>query len=129
MVFHFHRYAEYPDIACLRKYIARAEKLDVPLWMGETGENLNQWYTALYPLAHSLGTGYNLWTRKKMECTNSPFSVKAPKNYEKILCFIEGGEHPGERGKKSVLVEEYSNGKLAFWLCTCYYKKEKFFKC
>ncbi len=27
-----------------------------------------------------------------------------------------------------MLVEEYSNGKLAFWLCTCYYEKRKVFQ-
>ena len=61
-----------PDRACLEPFIEAADKLDVPLWMGETGENINPWYAALYPLASALGIGYNLWPWKKMDCTNSP---------------------------------------------------------
>ena len=38
MVLHFHRYAEIPDIACLRKFMEKSDELKVPLWMGERSE-------------------------------------------------------------------------------------------
>ncbi len=106
MVLHFHRYAEIPDIACLKKFMEKAEELNVPLWMGETGENVNEWYSALYPLALSLGIGYNLWPWKKMECTNSPYSIRKPKDYQMILDYIKGGAKP-EKKKSIEILEEY----------------------
>lgn len=103
MVLHFHRYAEMPDRACLEPFIEAADKLDVPLWMGETGENSNPWYAALYPLASALGIGYNLWPWKKMDCTNSPCSIKVPEGYEEILGYLEKGPHPGFERAQQIL--------------------------
>lgn len=112
MVLHFHRYAKIPEIACLQEYIQAAQRIKVPLWMGETGENLNEWYTALYPLSHSLGIGYNLWTWKKMECTNSPYSIRRPVEYQKIMDYIKNGEHPGMEKAQEIFEEYLENIKI-----------------
>lgn len=112
MILHFHRYAEKPEKKCLEPFMEKAEQLDVPLWMGETGENRNEWYAALYPLAESLGIGYHLWPWKKMECTNSPCSVKAPADYHKILDYIKGGPHPGYETARKVFDEYLDHIRL-----------------
>ena len=112
MVLHFHRYAEEPDIRCLHKYIEVSYRLDIPLWMGETGENTNEWYAAFYPLAYSLGIGYNLWTWKKMECTNSPYSVNKPEEYEKIMDYIQKGIHPGEKKAREIFDRYLENCRI-----------------
>lgn len=106
MVLHFHRYAEMPDKACLNRFIEAAGRLDVPLWMGETGENTNPWYAALYPLAGALGIGYNLWPWKKMDTANSPCSIRVPEGYHEILSYLEKGPHPGYERAQQIL-EEY----------------------
>ncbi len=95
MVMHFHRYAELPQKQSMEAYIRRAEELDLPLWMGETGENLNEWYSAFYPLALRLNIGVNLWPWKKLDCTNSVCSVKRPEGWDKVLDYLQGGPHPG----------------------------------
>lgn len=112
MVLHFHRYAEKPDYACLKKFMDKAEEWDVPLWLGETGENVNEWYAALYPLCESLGIGYNLWPWKKMECTNSPYSIKAPDGYEAIMNYVERGAHPGFEKAQKILDQYLENIKI-----------------
>ena len=112
MVLHFHRYAEIPDIACLRKFMEKSDELKVPLWMGETGENGNEWYAALYPLAISLGIGYNLWPWKKMECTNSPYSICKPKDYQMLLDYLKGGVKPTQEKAQEILNEYLENIKM-----------------
>ncbi len=112
MVLHFHRYAEIPDIACLRKFVEKSDELKVPLWMGETGENGNKWYAALYPLAISLGIGYNLWPWKKMECTNSPYSICKPKEYQMLLDYLKGGVKPTQEKAQEILNEYLENIKM-----------------
>lgn len=112
MVLHFHRYAEIPDITCLQKFMEKAEELNVPLWMGETGENVNEWYAALYPLALNLGIGYNLWPWKKMECTNSPYSIRKPKEYQMILDYMKGGSKPEQKKAMEILDEYLENIKM-----------------
>ncbi len=112
MVLHFHRYAEIPDIACLQKFLDKSGELGIPLWLGESGENINEWYTAIYPLAESLGIGYNLWPWKKMDCTNSPYSINRPAEYQKILDYIGGGAHPGFEKAQQIFDEYLENCKL-----------------
>ncbi len=112
MVIHFHRYGCQPDIACYEEFRALSERLDAPLWLGETGENIPEWYTAMYPLAAELGIGYNLWPWKKMDCTNSPCSVKKPRNWELIIEYAKKGKHPGYEQAQRILDEYLENMKL-----------------
>lgn len=112
MILHFHRYAEKPDYACLKKYIDKAKEWNVPLWLGETGENLDEWYAALYPLCESLGIGYNLWPWKKMECTNSPYSIRKPDGYEEIKNYVERGIHPGFEKAQRILDQYLENIRI-----------------
>lgn len=109
IVLHFHRYAEKPEYKCLKLFIEKAEELNVPLWLGETGENCNEWYTALYPLAVSFNIGYNLWPWKKMNCTNSPCSILRPEGYEKVLDYTLGGPHPGFEESRKIFDQYLKN--------------------
>jgi len=112
MVLHFHRYAETPQKKCLDKYLEKSTEWNIPLWLGETGENVNEWYAALYPLAVSLGIGYNLWPWKKMDCTNSPCSISKPADYDMVLEYIKGGIHPGFKKAQEILDELLENIKF-----------------
>lgn len=120
MIIHFHRYACIPDKSCYRDYLELREKWNVPLWLGETGENTIEWFTAMYPLAESLGIGYNIWPWKKMDCTNSPCSVPMPKDWNLIIDYTNGGMHPGYDKAKEIL-EEYLHNML---LDNCDFKEE-----
>ncbi len=112
MVIHFHRYGCYPTLDSYKQFLEVSERLDAPLWLGETGENYVEWFTAMYPLAVDLGIGYNLWPWKKMECLNSPYSVKKPEGWEKITGYIQGGVHPGYEEAQKILDEYLENIKV-----------------
>ncbi len=103
MVLHFHYYGQEPSVKSLRPYLDRAEELDVPLWMGETGENSDRWYAAAYGLARAMGIGYNVWCWKKMDCSNSPLSIKVPEHYQAILDYTHGGEKPSEELSQKIM--------------------------
>lgn len=108
-VFHFHRYACYPEVTCLEEFLACSKRYQTPLWLGETGENLTEWYAALCPLAASFDISIHLWPWKKMNCTNSPCSIKVPKNWDQILSYLEGGPHPGFEIAKNSFDEYLEN--------------------
>ena len=116
LVLHFHRYAEPPSIECLKRYLEAGERMDLPIWMGETGENKNTWYAALYPLAQSLNIGFNIWPWKKMDCTNSFCSINIPEGYEEILAYLDGGKHPGFERAQGILDSYLHN--IRFENCT-----------
>ncbi|ERJ11361.1 glycoside hydrolase family 5 protein [Haloplasma contractile] len=120
MVIHFHRYACLPDKSAFTEWLELSQKLDAPLWLGETGENLVEWYTAIYPLSVSLGIGYNLWPWKKMNCTNSPYSIKTPEGWSKLLAYTKGGPRPSYDEATKILDEYLENMKVK----NCNYNKE-----
>lgn len=109
MLIHFHRYACMPDIECYRPFTEVSERLDCPLWLGETGENVHEWFTALYPLAVDLGFGYNIWPWKKMDCQNSPCSVNKPEGWDAVTDYARGGAHPGYENAQKTLDRYLSN--------------------
>lgn len=113
MVIHFHRYACLPDISTYQEFTELSERLDCPLWLGESGENVTEWFTAMYPLAAELHIGYNLWPYKKMECVNSPCSVKKPKDWELLTDYARKGKNPGCQKAREILEEYLENMKLA----------------
>jgi endoglucanase len=112
MIIHFHRYATIPDISCYQEWLALSDQWNLPLWLGETGENYPEWFTAMYPLAADLGIGYNLWPWKKMDCFNSPCSVKLPDDWDKIIDYAKGGPHPGYQAAQLVLDQYLENMKF-----------------
>ena len=113
MVIHFHRYACIPDIESFKSYMELAERWQCPLWLGETGENVLEWFTAMYPLSAELGVGYNLWPWKKMERANSPCSVAAPAGWEKIIAYAKGGRHPGYLEAQKILNQYLDHIRLS----------------
>nr|AIF25967.1 putative glycoside hydrolase [uncultured bacterium Ad_095_K16_contig2] len=112
MVIHFHRYGCAPDMAAFQTWLDLSEKLNVPLWLGETGENTPEWFSAMMPLAASLNIGVNMWPWKKMNCRNSPCSVTPPKDWQLILDYAAGGAHPGREKAQEILDEYLSNMRL-----------------
>jgi hypothetical protein len=106
MVVHFHRYGCPPDISAYETFTRIREDLDLPLWLGETGENNNPWYAAMYTLAFQLDIGINVWPWKKMECLNSPYSVKKPEGWENLLAYTQGGPKP-PKSRAIVLLDSF----------------------
>lgn len=112
MILHFHRYGVVPDKSSLEKYIKTAQRWNIPLWLGETGENMPEWFAALYPLCEQLGIGYNVWPWKKMDNKNSPCSVKKPEGWDELLAYTEGGAHPGYARAREILDSYLENMKF-----------------
>ena len=109
MVIHFHRYGCNPDISAFRSWLDLSEKLNVPLWLGETGENTMEWFSAMMPLAASLNIGINMWPWKKMNCQNSPCSIIPPMEWQQVLDYARGGAHPGYEKAQKILNEYLKN--------------------
>lgn len=109
---HFHRYAVYPDSASLEKFIHASKRWNVPLWLGETGENKPEWFAAYYPMCVNNSIGYNLWPYKKMGRKNCPLVVKQPKGWGKIINYVDGGTKPTYSEANEILTAFLDNIKF-----------------
>ena len=87
----FHRYWSNPDKEGIQCFIDCARRLNVPLFMGEGGENNTDWYTAFFPLLEREGIHWSFWAYKKMNGANSPVSFPRPLGWEKLRAYVEEG--------------------------------------
>lgn len=86
----FHKYWSNPDQESLADFISHSKRLNVPLLMGEGGENNCDWYTILFPLYERLHISWSFWSYKKMNCDNSPITFDCPNGWEQISAWLDG---------------------------------------
>lgn len=85
VVLSFHRYWIDNTLESVQEYINLREKLNIPLWMGESGENDNKWYARAINLLEINNIGWSWWTHKKMQSTSSSYSIYPPTGYHTLL--------------------------------------------
>ena len=112
MVISFHRYACAPDMDAFRPFIEVSERLNVPLWLSETGENTMEWFSAMMPLALQLNIGISMWPWKKLDGVNSPCSIAIPEGWDQLIQYARGGAHPAYARAQKILNAFLSNMRV-----------------
>jgi len=98
----FHKYWTAPDQTVLRQYIDFRQRYDVPLWMGESGENTDEWIVQFVKALEENNIGWAFWPYKKMEKSSAVVSIVPPADWGKIVEFAKlprGTAHAEERLK------------------------------
>ena len=90
LVYSFHKYWNYNDPASIAWIIDIREQYNVPLWMGESGENSNAWYTEAAALFERNNIGWSWWPWKRISTIVAPFSVPSNPNYDAIVSYWKG---------------------------------------
>ncbi|WP_347158186.1 cellulase family glycosylhydrolase [Pontibacter chitinilyticus] len=112
MVLSFHKYWNYNDQASIKERLELRDKYNVPLWLGETGENSNVWFTQAIALAERNDIGWSWWPLKKMGF-NNPLEVKVDPGYQKILDYWQNkGPKPAPDAAYQALMQQAENTKL-----------------
>lgn len=98
----FHKYWTAPDESVLRQYIDFRERYDVPIWMGESGENTDEWIAQFRQALEKSNIGWAFWPYKKMEKSSAVVSIVPPADWGRIVEFAKlprGTAHVEERLK------------------------------
>jgi endoglucanase len=98
----FHKYWTAPDESVIRQYIDFRERYDVPIWLGESGENTDEWISQFVKTLETNNIGWAFWPYKKMEKSSAVVSIIPPAEWEKIVEFAKlprGTAHVEERLK------------------------------
>ena len=77
-VLQFHRYWSPPDRPGIQRYLDVRDRLGLPIYMGEGGENNLDWLQTAFQLYEDEEISWNFWPWKKIETLTSPCSVTAP---------------------------------------------------
>lgn len=114
MAFSFHKYWNYNDDQTIQFALDLREKHNMPIWLGETGENSNVWFTELIQLLGKHNIGYAFWPMKKIDNIAGITNVKITPEYEKLLDYWKnGGEKPSKEYAKKALLQIADNYKLS----------------
>jgi endoglucanase len=98
----FHKYWMPPEEGAIREYLDFRQRYDVPVWLGESGENTDEWIGKFTQLLETNNVGWAFWPYKKMEKASGVVSIVPPADWGKIVEFAKlprGTGHVEERLK------------------------------
>jgi endoglucanase len=113
MVLSFHKYWNYNDTASIQQMLDYRKQYNIPIWLGESGENSNVWFKDVLHLVESNNIGWAFWPMKKIDNIAGVTSVKAPKGYDALLKYWQYGTNkPSEEEAKTTLMALANNYKM-----------------
>ncbi len=105
LIMSFHKYWNHTDQNSIQKFLDYREQYNVPIWMGESGENSNTWFTSTIELLEKNKIGWAWWPLKKSGI-NNPLEVKMNDGYKKIIDYWKGkGEKPTQLAASKALLQ------------------------
>ena len=90
MVYSFHKYWNENTQAPIQWVLDMRAQYDVPLWMGESGENSNVWFKDAISLFEDNNIGWAWWPWKRLDTTVSSYSIKTNSNYNNVVNYFKG---------------------------------------
>jgi len=109
----FHKYWNYNDQASIQDIVNLRKEHNVPIWMGEGGENSNVWFKESISLLEKNNIGWAFWPMKKVENIAGVTSVTMNPEYQKLLDYWKnGGEKPTPAFAKKALMQLAENYKM-----------------
>ena len=91
LAYTFHKYWMEVNQQAIQEYVDFSNKYNVPLWMGESGENTDEWIASYRTLLESNDIGWCFWPYKKLDATSCIASVNRPTDWDAIIAFAD---HP-----------------------------------
>jgi endoglucanase len=89
MVLSFHKYWNSNDLQSIQHILKFREQYNVPVWLGETGENSNVWFMEAVRLFESNNIGWSWWPLKKLG-NNNPLQIKSNPDYNTLTDYWNG---------------------------------------
>lgn len=141
VVLSFHKYWDENNYESIAKYIQISKKNNIPLWLGESGENSEEWTSEAIQLVEKYNIGWSWWTWKKMDSHNHnkdkggcPFyTIKRPEGYDELIAYwrhfkneaIENTKKPSEERAFAIMMQLAENVKIE----NCIRNNRLFYSC
>jgi hypothetical protein len=113
MALSFHKYWSNNDTAAIQDIMNLRKEHNVPIWLGESGENSNVWFREVIHLVESNNIGWAFWPMKKIENIAGVTNVKETEGYKKLLQYWRDGKNkPSVEEAKATLMQIAENYKM-----------------
>ena len=110
--FHYYCWDRPSKLTDITRFLERRKELNAPVWVGETGEKDNAIYWATMQYFETNNIGWSFWPWKKMETTNTPYSIKTPQGWDAIRTYTRSGTKPSAEAAQKAFDELINNIKL-----------------
>ena len=107
----FHKYWNDNTTASIQQFLDIRDQYNVPIWLGESGENSNVWYRSAIKLMEQHKIGWAWWPLKKLGM-NNPMEMHINPAYQQTIAYWKGeGPKPSAEDafKGLMLLAEASN--------------------
>jgi hypothetical protein len=74
----------------IQRHLNFANRYDVPLFLGETGELTDEWNARFRRLHEAHGVGWAFWTYKNLDTPSTVVSTPRPDGWNEIVAFADG---------------------------------------
>ena len=113
MVYSFHKYWTYNNKSVIQWMIDIRNTHNVPIWLGESGENSNTWFKECITLLEDNKIGWAWWPMKKIDAIAGPLSITKTTEYETLLKYWKGlAPKPSGQFATDALMQIAENAKM-----------------
>jgi aryl-phospho-beta-D-glucosidase BglC (GH1 family) len=89
LVYTFHKYWMPPVQEEIQDYVDFSNKYNVPMYLGESGENEDEWIDSFRVLLENNNIGWCFWPYKKMDSNRGMVQFPKTKEWEEIIKYAE----------------------------------------
>ena len=89
LVYSFHKYWTDTTQAVIQEYVDFRSRYNVPIYVGETGENNDAWILSFRKLLEKNNIGWHYWPYKKMESTSCVVSFPKPVTWDSLVAYTK----------------------------------------
>ncbi len=121
MMYTCHRYWCDTLQANIQDFVHFRDSVNLPIYMGETGENSDKWISAWTRLMVRNNIGYHYWPYKKMGKPSCMVTLPTPEAWNKIVTFTESPRNtfdeirkarPGQEEVRKIMLDFLGNVKF-----------------
>lgn len=117
----YHKYWSANDQGSIQGAINMRNTYNVPVWLGESGENSNQWFTDAIRLLENNDIGWAWWPLKKIGSVVNPLTIPKDNGYQVLLDYwTSGGSVPSQEFARQALMRQASAANIT----NCIYRKD-----
>jgi len=111
--FHFYCWDRPTRLNGIEKFLRDRDRLNTPVWVGETGEKDNAIYWATTQCFETHNIGWSFWPWKKMDTRNTPYSIQPPVGWDAVAAYSRGRQKPSVELAEKAFTGLLNNIRLA----------------
>lgn len=116
LAYTFHKYWMEVKQEAVQEYVDFSLKYDVPIWLGESGENKDEWVASFRELLERNRIGWCFWPYKKLDAASCVVSVNKPADWDAVAAFADRPRTTFEDVRKNRPPREQVERALADYL-------------